>query len=158
MNMRHFALLEMRSSQSTARKPTDRRYLRKPKLALVNSPFEVIADAQRGISGSKLRSIQSDGPLNQREWSMILSMDPRTLQRYTGSKLLNVSDSEKVLLVRRMLERGRQVFEDDASFDRWLRIPSLPLGGKSPIDLLNTATGIQLVEAELIRIEHGILA
>jgi putative toxin-antitoxin system antitoxin component (TIGR02293 family) len=89
---------------------------------------------------------------------MILSMDPRTMQRYTGAKTLSVSDSEKVLLVRRMLERGLQVFEDPVSFNTWLRTPSLPLAGKSPIEMLNTATGIQLVEDELIRIEHGVLA
>jgi putative toxin-antitoxin system antitoxin component (TIGR02293 family) len=118
----------------------------------------VVEGAQRGVSGAKLRSIQSQGPLNRREWSMILSMDPRTLQRYTGTKTLSVSDSEKVLLVRRMLDLGMEVFEDAESFNVWLRTPSLPLSGKSPIELLNTATGIQLVEDELLRIEHGVLA
>lgn len=153
--MRHFAF-SMRPSKSS--RPAARRYLRKTGRLGLYSPFEVVEGAQRGVSGSKLRSIQLEGPLNQREWSAILSMDTRTMQRYTGSKTLSVSDSEKVLLVRRMLERGEEVFEDPPSFNTWLRTPSIPFGGKSPIELLNTATGIQLVEAELIRIEHGVLA
>lgn len=155
---RHFVDPVRTVKQTIPPSASKRRYLRKPDRVAPFSPFEVVEGAQRGVSGAKLRSIQSDGPLNQKEWSTILSMDTRTLQRYTGSKTLNVSDSEKVLLVRRMLTRGMEVFEDAASFNVWLHAPSIPLSGRSPIELLNTATGIQLVEDELTRIEHGVLA
>jgi uncharacterized protein (DUF2384 family) len=48
------------------------------------------------------------------------------------------------------------VFECREIFNIWIRIPSNGLGGKSPLDLLDTLYGIEEVKKELGRIEYGV--
>jgi len=50
------------------------------------------------------------------------------------------------------------VFEDKASFDQWLNLNSIALGGRKPKDLLDSTFGVEVVKDELNRIEYGILA
>jgi uncharacterized protein (DUF2384 family) len=51
---------------------------------------------------------------------------------------------------------GREVFESRDIFNIWIRIPSSGLGGKSPLELLDTLYGIEEVKKELGRVEYGI--
>ncbi len=66
--------------------------------------------------------------------------------------------SERILEIKQLYGKGVEVFGDRDGFDQWLIIENLPLGRIRPIDLLDTAVGIQMVMDELVRIEHGILA
>jgi putative toxin-antitoxin system antitoxin component (TIGR02293 family) len=51
---------------------------------------------------------------------------------------------------------GREVFESREHFNAWLKKPALALGGKMPVELLDTVYGIEEVKKELGRIEYGI--
>jgi len=52
--------------------------------------------------------------------------------------------------------KGKEVFESELSFSVWLKIESIALGNKAPLTFLDSSFGIDLVKAELNRIEHGI--
>jgi len=58
----------------------------------------------------------------------------------------------------RIMTIGIKVFPDIEKFSTWLRIPSIPLGGYKPIELLNVSYGQQLVYHELGHILYGIFA
>lgn len=45
--------------------------------------------------------------------------------------------------------------EADRPAHRWLRKPNRALGGRTPLSLLDTAPGAELVSDVLVRIEHG---
>ncbi|MCH7409706.1 MbcA/ParS/Xre antitoxin family protein [Belliella sp. DSM 111904] len=53
---------------------------------------------------------------------------------------------------------GEKVFGSMDLFRGWLHDSSIPLGGTSPISLLDTTFGIDLVHDELGRIQHGIFS
>jgi len=58
---------------------------------------------------------------------------------------------------QRLLEfRGIQAFENKDNFHKWLNIPSMALGDKVPVKLIETEEGLQQVLDEIIRIEHGV--
>lgn len=62
--------------------------------------------------------------------------------------------SEKKLLCRRL---ALLVFEVQEAADAWLRSPSLPLGDRVPLDLLeNDPDGLWLVAKELNAIIYGL--
>jgi uncharacterized protein (DUF2384 family) len=48
------------------------------------------------------------------------------------------------------------VFEDAQKLKRWLHKENKALNGQKPFDLLNTPTGIKLVNQILGRIEDGV--
>ena len=50
------------------------------------------------------------------------------------------------------------MFGSIEEFNKWIAEPAFGLGNKTPQDLLDTITGIELVGEELTRIEYGDLA
>lgn len=68
---------------------------------------------------------------------------------------LNKVDSERLLL-KAPAAHGLRVFEDQGKFNRWLRRPLEILEGQSPLQLLDTATGFQVVDQLPGRIEDGV--
>jgi putative toxin-antitoxin system antitoxin component (TIGR02293 family) len=48
------------------------------------------------------------------------------------------------------------VFGDEHKATHWLSTPQRILGGRSPVDVIQSESGIELVEQILTRIEHNI--
>ncbi len=70
--------------------------------------------------------------------------------------LLDSRDSELIILITELIDYGLEVFNDEKDkFQRWLKKPNLALGGNTPINLLDTTTGIEEVKNSLNRIEFG---
>lgn len=57
-----------------------------------------------------------------------------------------------------MLKRGVEIFGDKESFMAWLHCPSLAFAGQTPLSLLHTPSGVEMVLDEIGRIEHGVLS
>lgn len=60
--------------------------------------------------------------------------------------------------LKEVLSRALQVLEDPTAVMRWLNQTNRSLGGVSPLSLLDTETGYQLVLDTLGRIEYGIFS
>ncbi len=89
----------------------------------------------------------------------IFDISPKTISRYKQqSKKLNARDSETALKLLALYHKGKKVFGNVDSFNRWLHKSSFGLGGRVPYKLLGTLTGIDLIIEELTRIEYGDLA
>lgn len=55
-----------------------------------------------------------------------------------------------------MIARGVEVFEDKDKFLAWIEQPNKGLAGKTPMSLLKSRFGIEMVLDELGRIEYGV--
>ncbi|MGH8291058.1 MAG: antitoxin Xre/MbcA/ParS toxin-binding domain-containing protein [Steroidobacteraceae bacterium] len=61
--------------------------------------------------------------------------------------------------VERIEARARKLFAGETAYaQQWLRTPQAQLGGRAPLELLNSETGARAVEAILLGIEHGVFA
>lgn len=56
------------------------------------------------------------------------------------------------------LQKGTEVFGELAHFKVWMDYPNPVLNGKKPMELLDTPSGFQWINDELLRIAHGVLA
>jgi len=93
------------------------------------------------------------------DWSRFLHITDRTMQRYKKEmKSFDTIQSEKILQITLLYKKGIDVFGDKTKFDTWLISNNIALGNIKPKDLLDNAFGINLLNDELIRIEHGVLA
>ena len=120
------------------------------------NPFELIARSRLGVAHAEVRQSATLLELTIRELATLLSMNERTLARRLVSGSLNKVESERLLLLNALAAHGLRVFEDQEKFNRWLRRPLDILDAQSPLQLLDTATGFQVVDQILGRIEYGV--
>jgi putative toxin-antitoxin system antitoxin component (TIGR02293 family) len=125
-------------------------------------PFDALSSqykiglVKNGISKKQLEVIKSETDLNYGTLSNLLSISRTTLINKKGDDRFDPSTSERIMRLAELLCYGREVFECREIFNIWIRIPSSGLGGKSPLDLLDTLYGIEEVKKELGRIEYGV--
>lgn len=125
-------------------------------------PFDALSSqykiglVKNGISKKQLEAIKSETDLNYGTLSHLLSISRTTLINKKGDDRFDPSTSERIMRLAELLCYGREVFECREIFNIWIRIPSNGLGGKSPLDLLDTLYGMEEVKKELGRIEYGV--
>lgn len=95
---------------------------------------------------------------NKTQYSNILNINPRTLERNLKDKYtLDLDKSEKALRLDYLINHGINTFGNEKQFSLWINEYSIALN-KKPKDLFNTITGIEIVEEELTRIEYGVFS
>jgi uncharacterized protein (DUF2384 family) len=77
------------------------------------------------------------------------------VHHFKADGVLSTSRHEYILQLRHLIEKGSDTFGTIEAFRGWLSCESIGMDAR-PIDIINTATGIQLVFDELIRIDYGI--
>ena len=93
--------------------------------------------ARKGLLYSTFEVLASYLAFTQNEWSHFLNTTVRTLQRYKKDKKpLPQPISERIIQIQMIYQLGLDVFDDQASFDQWLNMKSIALGGRKPKDLL----------------------
>lgn len=133
-------------------------YRRTGELATRNQ-HALMSIVRGGIDFDLFRPLLTKYPFSIEDWSRYLHLSERTLQRYRKEKkTFDPLQTEKILQITMLYERGVQVFGHQQNFDTWLNTTSLALGSVKPKDLLDTAFGIDMIADELLRIEHGVLA
>ncbi|MDD3966768.1 MAG: DUF2384 domain-containing protein [Candidatus Marinimicrobia bacterium] len=112
-----------------------------------------------GLSYSLFEALRDKTPFSKDEWAAFLDVSIKTLDRYKqANKPFKVSQSEKIVGMMEVLERGVVVFGKMDIFKHWLYSSIPAFGNTRPIDLLSTSYGRALVMDELTRIEHGVFA
>lgn len=77
-------------------------------------------------------------------------------RRLRTAEALTPDEGDRVTRVAKVLRRAVQVFGDDAQAKAWMTDPVSSLGGKTPLSLLDTMEGYELVTSTLSRIEYGV--
>ncbi len=114
---------------------------------------------KKGIPYSLFRLIQHQAPFSESDWSALLNISTKSLQRYKQSaRHFRPSQSEKIVEMAEVTNIGLDVFGNMEKFKLWLDTPNYALGSLKPFDLLTDSYGKEMVLGELTRINHGILA
>jgi putative toxin-antitoxin system antitoxin component (TIGR02293 family) len=82
----------------------------------------------------------------------------RTLANRRRLGRLSPEQSDRLLRVARLIAEAIETFGSKEKAVAWLRRPTTLLGGRPPIERLDTDTGCREVETALGRIGHGIAA
>jgi len=77
----------------------------------------------------------------------------RTLSHSRRSGRFSQTQSDRVARLFRVWAKARDTFGEKAR--DWMGRPTRPLGGKTPVELLDTESGARLVEELLYRIDRG---
>ena len=91
-----------------------------------------------------------------KDMATLLNISYKTLGRKKGTDVLDSLASSLSIEIANTFTKGLSVFEDPDKFNHWLQKGNRALNGKKPFELLNTPTGIKLVNQVLGRIKEGV--
>lgn len=130
-----------------------------PYQSLYGNPISVLTHSKNGLSAKAALDFLTLSGFSKEEFQDTFKTNVKTIQNYaSNSSKLDASLSEKLLKSFSLFDKGIAIFGSAKAFHQWLNTPSYGLGNQIPFDLMDTITGISLIEEELIRIEFGDLA
>ncbi|TPN82215.1 type II RES/Xre toxin-antitoxin system antitoxin [Aquimarina algicola] len=124
----------------------------------LHNVYDFIELSRNGIDKKALLHLAKTIGFDLKELAHVLHVSERTIQRYDLNKKLGTEASSKALQLAKLYAKGENIFGDLARFKNWMSHPSTALAMKKPKELLDTTFGFQLLNEELVRIEHGIFA
>ncbi|MDN5753630.1 MAG: DUF2384 domain-containing protein, partial [Nitrosospira sp.] len=86
-----------------------------------------------------------------------IKIPPSTVERRlrTG-EALSADESDRISRVAKVLDRAVEVFGAEIEGKAWMTDSISSLGGRTPLSLLDTIEGYELVTRTLSRIEYGV--
>lgn len=124
----------------------------------IHNRLDLIALSRKGVPKEALVHLAHFLSCTLHDVADLLPVTERTLQRYTPQQALNRVVSEHVLQLAEVAAKGVEVFADKAALLAWLHHPNTALARHTPLSLLSSRFGVEMVLDELGRLEHGVVA
>ncbi|OJY56455.1 MAG: hypothetical protein BGP19_05900 [Thiobacillus sp. 0-1251] len=131
-----------------------------PEVFRIPSPNEmtVISMLRTGFPASAVDFLGTNIQASTAELAQMLGMSTRILARRRREGVLSSQESERLFRSARAIAQSEEAFGDLKNALDWLRTPLIVLGGATPISLLDTEIGGELVLRILINIVYGLSA
>ena len=105
----------------------------------------------------KFRKIADMVPFTQNEWSNMLHLSERTLQRYAkNNSSFEGIYTDRILLLQEMITLGLETFTSTETFYQWLKKEKTILGHTLNFSSLSSERGIQEIIDQISRIQYGV--
>lgn len=126
---------------------------------LYANPISLLTGSKKGLAAKAALDFLDLSGFSQDEFQETFKTTVKTIQNYSKNDLkLDAALSEKLLKSFALFEKGIEVFGSAQAFHNWLTVSAYGLGNQIPFEMMDTITGIGLIEEELIRIAYGDLA
>lgn len=123
------------------------------------NPVMLLASSKKGLSARAALDFLSISGFTYDEFQETFKTTVKTIQNYAAQDLkLDSSLSEKLLKSFALFKKGIAVFGSVKAFRQWLNTPAYGLGNQVPFTIMDTFTGMTLIEEEITRIAYGDLA
>lgn len=120
---------------------------------------EIQLRLDKGLPYSVFEELSETLPLSNKEWSSILAVSDRTLQRWFNDQpRIDGLTAERLFEIARLTVIALDVFTTGKDVAEWLRAPHPDFDNEAPMRLLRTQAGIDLVKSLMLRIMHGVVA
>jgi putative toxin-antitoxin system antitoxin component (TIGR02293 family) len=109
-----------------------------------------------GVTGGVLRSVRERLGLTIADVARILGAGERTVIRKEQQRTpLSATESDRAYRLARVADLAIEMIGDETRAASWLRTPSAYLGGETPVAMLDTEVGTELVFESLYAIAYG---
>ena len=119
------------------------------------SGIELHREIAAGVPGKSIPTLIVVLDMTREDFSDLLGRARKTLSDLVQREHLSRVDSDLLYRIARAIVHAVSVFEDASYAVQWLKGPSEALGGATPLSLLATVEGDEVVHAELGAVEHG---
>lgn len=118
-----------------------------------------VEDLQRairdGFPQTVVAGVMEASGVTLKELAASLDLSPRSLQRHRREGRLARFESDRLYRFARIVALAKRYLGDDETAVRWLKQPNRALGGRKPLDSIDTEPGARAVENVMGRIAYG---
>jgi putative toxin-antitoxin system antitoxin component (TIGR02293 family) len=118
----------------------------------LDEPLSRVDTFRNGLDKNAFESFKALSGLDYETLAAALGVSAKTLQR---KEVFDTGQSEKLYQLAELYATGINYFGREG-FRRWMERPLFTLGNRAPLDLMDVSTGIDLLKAEIMRLQHGI--
>jgi putative toxin-antitoxin system antitoxin component (TIGR02293 family) len=108
-----------------------------------------------GLPQSVVEEVMHAAGITLKELAASLDLSPRSLQRRRREGRLASYESDRVYRLARIVALAKHYLGGEQIATRWLRRPNRALGGRTPLESVDTELGARAVEHVLGRIAYG---
>jgi len=124
----------------------------------INSRLDLYEISINGVTKNAFEHLANYLNYSAKEMAEILPINVRTIQRYKRNNYFNSEVSDHILQIAEVSAKGTMVFKNKEKFISWINYPCYAFDNKTPISLLRSKFGVDMVLDELGRLEHGIIS
>ena len=110
---------------------------------------------REGFPLEVVEKVMDSAGLTLKELAASLDLSSRSLQRHRQRGRLARYESDRIYRLARIIALAKHRIGDAETAARWLKRPNRALGGRSPIEVIDTEPGGRSVEDILGRIAYG---
>lgn len=118
----------------------------------LDEPLSRVDTFRNGLDKSSFESFKELSGLDYITLADALGVSAKTLQR---KDVFDTNQSERLYELAELYAVGMNYFGREG-FRRWMERPLFTLGNRIPLDLIDVSAGIDLLKAEIMRLQHGI--
>jgi putative toxin-antitoxin system antitoxin component (TIGR02293 family) len=123
----------------------------------VTKPAELAKLIREGLPAKSVTALAQKLDVGNSALSRKLGIPQRTLTRRLSERSrLTAAESDRMARVARVYTNAVEILGDEDKAAEWLHSPNGALGGKRPLDELDTDVGAREVEDILGRIAYGV--
>lgn len=115
-------------------------------------PLARVDTFRSGLDKNSFESFKALSGLDYETLADALGISAKTLQR---KEVFDTGQSEKLYQLAELYAMGINYFGREG-FHRWMERPLFTLGNRIPLDLIDVSMGIDLLRAEIMRLQYGI--
>lgn len=113
---------------------------------------------ENGLPASALRALVDGKAVTMADLVGVVGSRRTLDRRLADGTRLSIEESDRLARFAEVLALAAHVFGDRAAAMEWLRAPQFHFDGTSPLELMRTSTGCDLVTNLLNLSRHGMLA
>jgi putative toxin-antitoxin system antitoxin component (TIGR02293 family) len=125
-----------------------------PIMGSVRSDDDLQQAIRAGFPQTVVEEVMHNAGISLKELATSLDLSPRSLRRRLAGKLAPL-ESDRVYRLARIVALAKHYLGDGDLANRWLKRPNRALGGRTPLDSIDTEPGARAVENVLGRIAYG---
>lgn len=110
---------------------------------------------REGFPQRVVEEVMQHAGITLSELAVTLDLSTRSLQRRRGEGRLARVESDRLYRLARIIALARHYLGDAKLASKWLKRSNRALGGKTPLELIDTEPGARSVENVLGRIAYG---
>ncbi|MBD3628607.1 antitoxin Xre-like helix-turn-helix domain-containing protein [Cyclobacterium sp.] len=118
----------------------------------LSEPLNRVETFRHGLRKKSFESLKEVSGLDNNTLAAALGVSAKTLQR---KEVFDTIQSEKMYKLAVLYALGNNYFGKEG-FRRWMERPLFSIGNIKPIALIDVSEGLDLLKAEIMRLQHGI--
>jgi len=122
----------------------------------IHSKVDLVALTRKGLNVKFVSDVMVYTGMNNKELAHALPISERQLIRYTEGTLLKPEVTERLLRLIHLYDQGYDLFNTKEDFQVWMRSANWSLGRITPMSLIDTSFGIDMIETIIVRLAHGV--